>query len=95
MKFKDANCVFYTVHREGQFASTFEEVKAVCDQNGIVKAAWYNAMRYGKPVRELNNETLENCKKYGGVPVLRLLPPSFKGVLYGIIKILTWRWHYE
>lgn len=87
MKFKDANCVFYAFHREGQLASTFEEVKAVCEENGIVKSAWYNAMRYGKPVRELNNETLENCKKYGGVPVLRLLPPSFKNESYTAAEV--------
>ena len=82
MLFKDANCVYYSTRREGLYAGTFEEVKAVCDDNGIVSAAWYNGERAGKSVREMNEETLEKCRKYGGVPILRLLPPTFKKESY-------------
>ena len=77
MRFKDANCAFYSYRPEGIYAATFEEVKKVCDENFIESCAWYNATRAGKSVREANAETLSNCKKCGGVPVLRLLPPSF------------------
>ena len=77
MKFKDANCGYYGYRPDGIYAATFEEVKEVCDENSIVSCAWYNATRAGQSVKEANAETIERCKKYGGVPILRLLPPSF------------------
>jgi len=87
MKFKDANCVYYSAQRDGLYASTFEEVKAVCEENGIEAAAWYNGERVGKSVREMNAETVEKCKKYGGVPILRLLPPSFHKECYSLEEL--------
>jgi len=87
MKFKDANCSYYSTHRDGLYASTFDEVKSVCDENGIVSAAWYNGERAGKSVREMNEETLEKCKKYGGVPILRLLPPAFEKESYSLEEL--------
>lgn len=77
MRFKDANCGFYAYCPDGIYAGTFEQVKKVCDDNFIESCAWYNATRAGKSVRQANEETLARCKEYGGVPVLRLLPPSF------------------
>ncbi len=82
MRFKDANCAFYSYRPEGIYAATFEEVKKVCDENFIESCAWYNATRAGKSVREANAETLGYCKKCGGVPILRLLPPSFEKESY-------------
>lgn len=77
MQFKDANCGYYSYRPEGIYAATFEQVKTVCDENSIVSCAWFNATRAGKSVKEANAETLAHCKECGGVPVLRLLPPSF------------------
>ena len=87
MKFKDANCVYYSAHRDGLAASTFEEVRAVCRENGIQSAAWYNGERAGKTVREMNAETMEKCKKCGGVPILRLLPPTFRKESYSLEEL--------
>ena len=87
MQFKDLNCNYYSMHREGLFASTFEEVKSVSKENGIVCAAWYNGERAGKSVKDMNKEALEKCEKYGGVPVLRLLPPTFKKESYSLEKL--------
>ena len=87
MQFKDLNCNYYSMHREGLFASTFEEVKSVSKENGIVCAAWYNGERAGKSVKDMNKETLEKCEKYGGVPVLRLLPPTFKKESYSLEEL--------
>lgn len=87
MKFKDANCLYYSTERTGLYASTFDKVKTVCDENFIVSAAWYNGERSGKSTKEFNNETLEKCKKHDGVPVLRLLPPSFKNESYSLTEL--------
>ena len=87
MRFKDANCGYYSTCREGLYAATFDEVKAVCTENGIVSAAWYNCERTGKPVRALNEETLAHCRQHGGVPVLRLLPPSFTRESYSLEEL--------
>lgn len=87
MKFKDANCLYYSTHRDGLYVSTFDEIKSICDENGIISAAWYNGERAGKSVRDMNAETLEKCQKYGGVPVLRLLPPSFKNESYSLTEL--------
>lgn len=89
MKFKDANCAYYSTHRDGLYASTFEEVNAVCRENGICAAAWYNGERAGKSVKDMNAETMEKCKKHGGVPVLRLLPPSFHKESYSLEELET------
>ncbi len=82
MRFKDANCSFYSYRPEGIYAATFDQVKKVCEDNFIESCAWYNATRAGKSVREANAETLGYCKKHGGVPILRLLPPSFEKESY-------------
>lgn len=87
MKFKDANCVYYVTHREGLYASTFSEVKAIMEENGIEAAAWYNGERAGESVKAMNAETMEKCKKYGGVPILRLLPPSFDKESYSLEEL--------
>ena len=77
MKFKDANCAYYAYRPEGIYAATFEEVKKVCDENFIESCAWYNGTGGGQSVRAANEETIRHCKECGGVPILRLLPPSF------------------
>ncbi len=82
MRFKDANCGYYAYRPEGIYAATFEEVKKVCDENFIESCAWYNAARAGQSVRAANEETIRHCKECGGVPVLRLLPPSFEKESY-------------
>lgn len=87
MKFKDANCCYYSTHRDGLYASTFDEVKAACEDFSIVSAAWYNGERAGKSVKDFNNETIEKCNKYGGVPVLRLLPPAFDKESYSLEEL--------
>lgn len=77
MKFKDANCAYYAYKPDGLYAATFPQVKAMCEESGIVSCAWYNQARAGKSVRAMNEETLQLCREHGGVPILRLLPPSF------------------
>lgn len=82
MRLKDANCSYYAYRPDGIYASTYDEVKKICDENFITSCAWYNATRAGQSVRQANEETLQHCKEQGGVPILRLLPPSFQKESY-------------
>ncbi len=87
MLLKDANSSYYAAPREGLYVSIFKEVRDMAQKYGIVSAAWYNGERAGKSVRKMNDETLAKCREYGGVPILRLLPSSFKKESYSLEEL--------
>lgn len=82
MQYKDVNCGYRAFCPEGMKAATYEQIKQMCRDNGIVSCALYCRDRSGMTVQQMNEQTLRLCRGTADVPVLRLLPASFPSEAY-------------
>lgn len=87
MKFKDVNCCYRLGATDGMYAATFEQLNQVCKDNQIETRALYCADRCGASARQINAHTLTLCGQSGDVPVLRLLPLTFRQECYTLEEI--------
>jgi predicted TIM-barrel fold metal-dependent hydrolase len=81
--FKDINCGYTTLSKPGYYVNTFDDVTKLQNRYNIVESAMYNYSVCAGTLKNMNLNTIEECKKIGSrVPVLHLLPPAYSEESY-------------